>query len=253
MADPPRLIGSIGTVNLVAWNGSVWRVPQSLGPLDLDNPEHRRRPGITEHPTEAAARAGVSTRPGPAARPQPPRPAAPAPAAAGIWPVTWWCHTGEMSPFIDGISSPILENVATGERLISRDLPMGACFAMPREAGLGPHDYPRVGADGLSVVCVVPSSGYESGKTRWRIDGYASNCTSPCRVCGVQRKDHTASLKDSGHPYEDSVPEHRCWVRHGTVGEPIHVDKNGLTCQAGGGSIQTEGWHGFLHRGVLKP
>jgi hypothetical protein len=49
---------------------------------------------------------------------------------------------------------------------------------------------------------------------------------------------------------DDNV--HRCWVRHGTVGEPLHVDKIGHTCAAGAGSISVEGFHGFLHHGVLR-
>lgn len=58
----------------------------------------------------------------------------------------------------------------------------------------------------------------------WDIDGRASNCTMP----------------------EDKV--HHCWVRHG---EPptITVDKNGVTCQAGAGSIQSDDYHGFLQNG----
>ena len=58
----------------------------------------------------------------------------------------------------------------------------------------------------------------------WVIDSRASNCTMP----------------------DDKT--HRCWVRHG---EPpnIHVDKNGYTCAAGGGSILSGNYHGFLHNG----
>lgn len=60
----------------------------------------------------------------------------------------------------------------------------------------------------------------------WCIDSRASNCTMP----------------------EDR--NHRCWVRHGDPEQGnIHVDKNGRTCQAGAGSIQTRSWHGFLHNG----
>jgi hypothetical protein len=39
-------------------------------------------------------------------------------------------------------------------------------------------------------------------------------------------------------------------VRHGTPPD-VTVDKNGLTCNAGGGSIQVPGWHGFLRNGEL--
>jgi hypothetical protein len=78
------------------------------------------------------------------------------------------------------------------------------------------------GPDGRCLVVVCPD-GYQ-----WMIDGQASNCTRP----------------------DDS--EHKCWVRHG---EPpnITVDKNGNTCQAGGGSIGTSGYHGFLRDGSFTP
>jgi hypothetical protein len=58
----------------------------------------------------------------------------------------------------------------------------------------------------------------------WCIDSRASNCTLP----------------------NDRL--HRCWVRHG---EPpnITVDKAGHTCSAGGGSIISGNYHGFLRNG----
>jgi hypothetical protein len=77
-----------------------------------------------------------------------------------------------------------------------------------------------VGADGKCIVCVTPGG-------HWWIDSRASNCTKKQDI------------------------EHRCWVRHGTVGDKIHVDKNGNTCAAGAGSIMCGGWHGFLHNGEL--
>lgn len=80
------------------------------------------------------------------------------------------------------------------------------------------------GADGISLMVRCPD-GHD-----WCVDGQASNCTMP----------------------DDEV--HKCWVRHGDPrkGE-IHVDKNGVTCKAGAGSIQTGKWHGFLHNSVLRP
>lgn len=77
------------------------------------------------------------------------------------------------------------------------------------------------GYDGKSIVCVLPNGHH------WYIDSRASNCT----------------MRD------DSV--HRCWIRHGTVGETVTVDKNGHTCQAGGGSIQSGSYHGHLKNGIL--
>lgn len=75
------------------------------------------------------------------------------------------------------------------------------------------------GADGHCVQVKTPGGD-------WLVDSRASNCTLP---------------------HDD---KHRCWVRHGEVPN-IHVDKNGLTCAAGAGSIQAGSYHGFLHNGVL--
>lgn len=45
--------------------------------------------------------------------------------------------------------------------------------------------------------------------------------------------------------------KHRCWVLHGEWPN-VTADKNGLTCQAGAGSIVGHsGFHGFLHNGDL--
>lgn len=47
---------------------------------------------------------------------------------------------------------------------------------------------------------------------------------------------------------------HRCWVRHGEL-PLISVNKNGLTCKAGAGSIwhnKGTGWHGFLTNGQFR-
>lgn len=77
------------------------------------------------------------------------------------------------------------------------------------------------GEDGIYLMVRCPD-GHD-----WAVDSQASNCTRP------------------GEP-------HQCWVRHG---DPracrVTVDKNGDTCAAGAGSIQTPGWHGFLREGVL--
>lgn len=64
------------------------------------------------------------------------------------------------------------------------------------------------------------------GGCDWDVDSRASNCTMK----------------------EDRL--HRCWIRHG---EPpnVTVDKRGLTCGAGAGSILTDNYHGFLQNGVL--
>jgi hypothetical protein len=100
----------------------------------------------------------------------------------------------------------------TGELVTLRDAPDGAMW----DAGW----YPWKGPDGRSLVMKCP------GGSDWTIDGRASNCTLP------------------------GDNEHRCWVRHGDVPQ-ITVDKNGLTCAAGAGSIQAGNYHGFLRNGVF--
>lgn len=78
------------------------------------------------------------------------------------------------------------------------------------------------GDDGICLVVRCPD-GHD-----WMVDSRASNCGSP----------------------GDDV--HHCWVRHGDPREcRVTVDKNGVTCSAGAGSIQTPNWHGFLRDGQL--
>jgi hypothetical protein len=81
---------------------------------------------------------------------------------------------------------------------------------------------PWRGDDGISLTVILPNG------DAWHVDHRASNCTSP----------------------DDD--NHRCWVRHGDPRtEPVTVDKNGHTCTAGGGSIASDGYHGFLTNGEL--
>lgn len=102
------------------------------------------------------------------------------------------------------------ERPDTGQRATLRDFGPGAMWDADW--------YPWKGPDGRCLVVKCPNG------QEWVIDSRASNCTMP---------DDTA---------------HRCWVRHG---QPPHVtvDKNGLTCAAGAGSIQAGDYHGFLRDG----
>lgn len=80
----------------------------------------------------------------------------------------------------------------------------------------------RKGPDGRSLSVVTPGGS-------WCLDGRASNCTMP----------------------QDDA--HYCWIRHGKPEDgSLHVDKDGLTCGAGAGSIMVGGYHGFLHHGHLE-
>lgn len=104
----------------------------------------------------------------------------------------------------------------TGEVMVLRDAPVGAMWD-----AWWMSDWCK-GDDGRCLVVRCPQNGHE-----WMIDSRASNCT--------MQDDHV----------------HHCWLRSG---EPplITVSKEGgFTCSAGGGSIQTPTWHGFLRNGEL--
>jgi hypothetical protein len=107
----------------------------------------------------------------------------------------------------------------TGELLSLRDAPPGAMWTAwwLEELISGP--------DGNSLMVVLPNG------RQWFIDGQASNCT----------------MKDD---YQQR--RHHCWVRHGTPPALI-VDKNGVTCGAGGGSILSGDYHGFLGTNGAAP
>lgn len=147
---------------------------------------------------------------------------------------TWWKKVGETpwEDLPDGRGrkrSSIFECEETGVRCLAKDLPCGALYAMDRDHCTSPNGWPAAGGDGLAVVCVC---NYSGNNHHWYIDGRASNCTMK----------------------EDK--EHRCWVRHGTFGDRLTVDKNGKTCGAGAGSFfmgANNEWHGFLRNGVMAP
>jgi hypothetical protein len=129
------------------------------------------------------------------------------------------CHTCLSEIKVSGSMGYSTYDDATGTRYNCRTdpLPPGACYFLEDDYCEGP--------DGLSLIVVTPTG-------HWHVDSRASNCTLP----------------------DDK--EHRCWVRHGHPSPghpdgPLHVDKNGLTCAAGAGSIQMRDWHGFLHHGEL--
>lgn len=79
------------------------------------------------------------------------------------------------------------------------------------------------GPDGIALCVKLPDG------SDWLVDAQASNCTRPGE-------------------------DHKCWIRHGDPRtEPVTVDKNGETCAAGAGSIQSGNYHGFLRNGVFEP
>lgn len=114
----------------------------------------------------------------------------------------------------------IYRRVDTGEMVPHRDAHPGALWYLE---GWADRYYRRIfpagGPDGKFLSARTPGGD-------WVIDSRASNCT----------------MKDDN--------THRCWIRHGDpLTGQVTVDKNGLTCAAGGGSIDTGRWHGFLRNG----
>lgn len=117
-----------------------------------------------------------------------------------------------------------------GALLTLRDAPAGAMW----NAEWFPDSWKL--EDGICLVVRLPNG------NEWLVDGQASNCTM-----------------------RDDWPRHRCWVRHGDPRDPqgersgvkLHVDKKGVTCAAGAGSIGSgkgpSYYHGFLHHGELRP
>jgi hypothetical protein len=105
-----------------------------------------------------------------------------------------------------------------GPRTTLRAAPPGAMYWMDWFA----NQPGFCGPDGRALAVVLP------GNRVWHVDGRASNCTKP---------------KDT---------KHNCWVRSGEIPD-VTVGKDGETCEAGAGSIQVPGWHGFLRQGVLVP
>jgi hypothetical protein len=132
------------------------------------------------------------------------------------WPVA--CACGYIFQEADEwqlFSSHIYKRTDTGEEMTLRDAPEGAMWDATWF-----HAVPSwCGPDGRSIICRVPKM------HDWQIDGTCTNCPRP------------------------NEP-HKCWIRHGTP-PMLTVDKNGDTCAAGGGSIQTKDWHGFLRNGEL--
>lgn len=150
---------------------------------------------------------------------------------------SWWQydHESDWEP-VPGLEDKakrkwnFYKNIATGEVVRSDQLPIGALYALDRDDAKDINCWPPAAPhDGLSIVCVT--AGRTPDRTHhWYIENRASNCTMP------------------------NDNEHRCWVRHGTVGQRLHVDKNGKTCGAGAGSFfmgPDNCWHGFLQNGKL--
>lgn len=110
-----------------------------------------------------------------------------------------------------------------------------------------PHEGPRCvfygwgNCDGRHLMAMTPNG------HSWDVDARASNCGLPVKDTRCPENPETGE-----HAETCACRVHRCWVRTGNPeAEPptVHVDKNGFTCAAGGGSIVAGDYHGHLHAG----
>jgi hypothetical protein len=121
-----------------------------------------------------------------------------------------------------------------GQLYTWREMPVGAmrnCLWLTHGE---PEHSEYVGPDGIALTVKTPGG-------EWMIDSQCSNCT----------RNQWVDIPDK-EGWKTFTRTHWCWVRHGDprTGH-LHVDKNGNTCEAGGGSIICGNYHGFLHNGYL--
>lgn len=141
---------------------------------------------------------------------------------------SWWEICGETdwtdTPSGGRMKSTLFRPLGTQDAPVTYELlPIGALWAVDRGNRTEDDQWPRAAPhDHKAIACKLIDY-------TWYIEWRASNCT--------KKDDNT----------------HRCWVRQGTVGEKLTVDKKGNTCGAGAGSFYMDGgkWHGFLRNGQL--
>ncbi len=132
---------------------------------------------------------------------------------------------------------PLYRRVDTGEETTLQDAGPGAMWD-----AWWMSDWYK-GPDGHCLVVKCPNG------REWMIDGRASNCDSPCAQCGQPY--HVCLGRAPCTGYQDARP-HKCWIRHGTPPN-LTVDKQGVTCGAGAGSIIAGDYHGCLVNGRFTP
>ncbi len=124
----------------------------------------------------------------------------------------------------DGFGPGIYRRADTNEEMTLIDAPAGAMWFGVWYGGRG--DY-RLCKPQLQYPLIVKlPNGHD-----WIIDSQSSNC---------------------GIPDDRKQERHHCWIIEGTAPPDISVSKNGITCRAGGGSIQAGNYHGFLRNGYLE-
>jgi hypothetical protein len=112
----------------------------------------------------------------------------------------------------------IYRRVDSGEETTLRDAPPGAMWLSP---WLDAFYRPQLAHN---LVVKLPDG------TDWQVDSQASNCT----------------MKD-----DFKQARHHCWVISGAPPD-VTAGKDGPTCGAGAGSIQSPRYHGFLRAGWLE-
>jgi hypothetical protein len=134
------------------------------------------------------------------------------------WPLTCTCgYAFQESDAWQRFDEQLWRRADTGEEMTIAEAPAGAMWEAP---WLDRFHVPQ----GKHNLMVKTPGG------DWAIDSQANNCTMP-----------------DDHKQE----KHHCWIRHGEA-PTVTVDKSGVTCGAGVGSIATERYHGFLHNGYLE-
>jgi hypothetical protein len=144
---------------------------------------------------------------------------------SGAWPhedPRWPAHCQCGYAFVEDdqwqlFVSEIYRRSDTGEEMTLRESPPGAMWWCP---WMGDRWHPQLGQ--LFTIKLPDGTG-------WMPDMQANNCTMP----------------------DDADQErHHCWVVKG-VPPNLTVSKDGPTCAAGAGSIQSTNYHGFLQDGYL--
>jgi hypothetical protein len=136
----------------------------------------------------------------------------------------------------------LYRRIDTSEEMRLHEFPPGAMWFADWMLVEGTDHYR--GPDGHCLVARLPD------RSDWCVDGRANNCDSPCTNCRAAYNAHTFKA-GTCMKYEDARP-HKCWIRHGDPRTGVvTVDKDGVTCNAGAGSIATSKWHGFLRGGML--
>ncbi len=88
---------------------------------------------------------------------------------------------------------------------------------------------------------------HEGGRCSEALGGW-ENCNGRHLHAVLPNGNHWNIDSRAGNFKRPADRTHRCWVRHGQPPQ-ITVDKEGDTCEAGGGSVKSGDYHGYLKDG----